>query len=331
MKSELLKITLSIYFTFLLLAPQDTYSQIRLHTEDLPRFYQALDSVMTTTDTIKQASFVQKLYVDKASKGLVEFMQLRGGNTQEWLKFMTNSRSTLLEKRPYILSAINQESRISKKIKKFKIIYPDFRDGDIYFCVGINNSGGTIRDNTVYIGTEISANQSGDWAVPLVLHEFVHTQQWTQRNIKELIKDEQAAKVYMDSHKSLLGQCLGEGMADFVSELVLGQRLAERFPDGHTAFGEKYERDVWKAFQKDMYQDMGNTQGWLYAEKEISGKSCRDLGYYVGYKICKSYYDQARDKKQALAYMIGVNLTDENSKEFLLFSRYNPAKMGGVE
>lgn len=331
MKSEKLKIALSIYFSCLLLASHHTYAQIKLHTEDLPRFYQALDSVMTTSDTVKQASYVRHLYVDKASKGLKEFMKLRGGNAQKWLKFMTTSRSTILAKKSFILSAIDQESRILEKIEKFKVVYPNFRGGDIYFCVGINNSGGTIQDNTVYIGTEIAANQSPDWAVPLVLHEFVHTQQWVQRNINDLMKDEQAAQSYMASHKSLLSQCLLEGMADFVSELVIGQRLAERFPDGHIAFGEKYEAEIWQEFQKDMYQDIGKSKGWLYAEKEIAGKSCRDLGYFVGYKICKSFYDKAEDKKQALAKMIELNLSDENSKEFLLHSDYKPAQPNGVK
>lgn len=331
MKSENLKIILSIYFSYLLFTSHHTYAQIKLHTEDLPRFYQAMDSVMTTSDTVKQASFVQHLYVDKASKGLREFMELRGGNTQKWVKIMTTDRSALLEKRPFILSAIDQESRILEKIEKFKVIYPNFRDGDIYFCVGINNSGGTIQDNTVYIGTEIAANQSSDWAVPLVLHEFVHTQQWVQRNINNLMKDKQAAQAYMASHKSLLSQCLVEGMADFVSELVLGQRLADRFPDGHNAFGEKYEAEIWQEFQKDMYQDIGNSKGWLYAEKEIAGKNCRDLGYFVGYKICKSLYDKAKDKKQALAQMIELDLSDENAKAFLLVSQYKPAQPNAVK
>ena len=140
------------------------------------------------------------------------------------------------------------------------------------------------------------------------------------------MKDEQAAQAYMSSHKSLLSQCLVEGMADFVSELVLGQRLADRFPDGHIAFGEKYEAEIWQEFQKDMYRDIGSSKGWLYAEKEIAGKSCRDLGYFVGYKICKRFYDKAKDKKQALAQMIELNLSDENAKEFLLQSHYKPAQ-----
>ena len=70
-----------------------------------------------------------------------------------------------------------------------------------------------------------------------------------------------------------------------------------------------------------MNQDQN--KGWLYSERKIDGKSARDLGYFVGYQICKSYYEKAKDKKQALAYMIGLNLTDENSKNFLSASGYN--------
>lgn len=325
MISRYVKTTSLVFFAELLFS-QHAYPQIRLHTDDLPRFYQAMDSVMTTSDTAKQAAFIQKLYVDKASAGLKEFMELRGGNTREWQKLINVNRAQLVEKRPFILSAINQEPAILKKIERFKVLYPDFRDGDIYFCVGINNSGGTIRDRTVYIGTEVAASDSPNWAEYLVVHEFTHTQQWTQRNVKMLLKDEQSAKTYMASHKKLLGKCLEEGMADFVAEIVLDQRLSERFPDGYIAFGEKYELDIWEEFKKDMQQEFDHNKGWLYAEREISGRRCRDLGYFVGYRICKSFYDKSEDKKQALAYMIGLNLTDENASAFLLSSGYNPQK-----
>jgi hypothetical protein len=68
-----------------------------------------------------------------------------------------------------------------------------------------------------------------------------------------------------------------------------------------------------------MQQEFDHSKGWLYAEREISGKRCRDLGYFVGYRICKSFYDKSGDKKQALAHMIGLNLTDENASAFLAF------------
>ena len=302
------------------------YSQIKLHTEDLPRFYQAFDSVMTTTDTTKQAAFIQTLYVDKASKGLKEFMVLRGGNTREWQKFMQSNKAALIGKRPYILSVLDQESEIVRKIARFKEYYPDFRDGDIYCCVGINNSGGTIRDNTVYIGTEVAASSRPNWAVYLIIHEFVHTQQYEQRNFNKLVNDQQFLKEYEKTHKNLLSMCIAEGMADFVAELVLDQRLAQLYPDGYIAFGQKHEQRIWDEFKKDMNQPHDHKKGWLYSEREIDGKPIKDLGYFVGYQICKSYYEKAKDKKKALTYMIGLNLTDKNCENFLLESGYIPIK-----
>ena len=301
-------------------------AQIKLHTEDLPRFFQAFDSVMTTTDTAKQAAFIQKLYVDKASKGLKEFMELRGGNTREWRKLIETNKADLVAKRPQILSVLNQETEILKRIALFKTYYPDFRDGDIYFCVGRNNSGGTIRNNTVYIGTEVAASNKPNWAVYLVLHEFTHTQQYEQRNFTELVRNEQLLKAYEKTHQNLLGKCISEGMADFVAELVLEKPLVELSPDGYIAFGQQHEQQIWEEFRKEMNREYAWKAGWLYNERIIDGKPGRDLGYFVGYQICKSYYEKAKNKKKALAYMIGLNLTDENARNFLLVSGYDPHK-----
>jgi hypothetical protein len=298
------------------------YTQIKLHTEDLPRFYQAFDSVVTTADTAKQLAFIQQLYVDKASSGLKEFMELRGGNTREWRNFIVQNQAALREKRPHILSVLTQKPEMLKRIALFKSYYPDFRDGDIYFCVGINNSGGTIRDKTVYIGTEVAASSSPNWSVYLVLHEFVHTQQWTQRHLKELLADSLAGQQYMNTHRNLLGKCLEEGMADFVAELVLGKPLSNNY----MTFGQKHEQSIWKEFHKDMHLPFDHNKGWLYAERTIEGEVIRDIGYFIGYKICKSYYDRTKDKKEALSYMIGLNLTDDNAKHFLISSGYNPVK-----
>lgn len=305
---------------WLLLVRANGYAQIQLHTEDLPRFYQAFDSVLTTADTLKQLRFIQQLYVDKASSGLREFMALRGGNTREWRQFMVNQTPALQRKRPQILSVLRQEPAILRSIAQFKSYYANFREGDVYFCVGINNSGGTIQDRTVYIGTEVAANEMPDWSVSLVLHEFVHTQQWTQRHLKALLADTLAAHQYENTHRDLLGKCLEEGMADFVAELVLGKPFSREY----LVFGQRHEPSIWQAFQSEMNQPFDYQQGWLYAERNIEGKTARDLGYFVGYQICKSYYEKSKDKKKALAYMLELNLTDENAQKFLANSGYHP-------
>jgi hypothetical protein len=301
-------------------------AQIVLHTDDLPRFFQAFDSVMTTADTARQAHFIKSLYVDKASPGLTQFMELRGGNTSKWRAFMEKDKTILAKKRPWILAVLDQKAEILSRISRFKEIYPDFREGDIYFCVGINNSGGTIDDRTVYIGTEVAASDQPNWAVPLVLHEFVHTQQWTQRNKARVLQNERLLSEYTASHKQLLGKCLEEGMADFIAELVYEQPLAKVNPNGHTAFGLQHEQPIWEAFKKEMYSDVDWKGGWLYAKREIDGQKVSDLGYFVGHQICKAYYQKAKNKQTAIRYMLGLNLTDENAKRFLVASGYSPEK-----
>ena len=305
---------------------QKTMAQINLHTEDLPRFYQAFDSVLTTTDSSKQMAFIKTLYVDKASAGLKEFMELRGGNAVEWRKFMLNDRKSLIEKRPWIMTVLQQQATIETKIKRFKTLYPDFREGDIYFCVGINNSGGTINDKTVYIGTEVAASNKENWAIFLVLHEFTHTQQWTQRNITRLKSSELLIKDYMATHSELLGRCIEEGMADFVAELVNEEDLAKTNPGGHTAFGLKNEQAIWAMFEKEMYLPLDPKLGWLYNKREINGEKISDLGYFVGHQICKSYYNNSKNKKQALSEMMTLNLTDENARKFFVSSGYMAGK-----
>jgi hypothetical protein len=306
----------------LVICSQKVTAQINLHTEDLPRFYQAFDSVLTTTDSLRQIEIIQTLYVDKASAGLKEFMRIRGGNAVEWRKFMLKEKQSLIEKRPWILSALTQQGIIKKKLRGFKKLYPGFRDGDVYFCVGINNSGGTIYDKTVYIGTEVVASNSDNWAVFMVLHEFAHTQQWIQRNITRLQSDTASGLEYMRTHTQLLGKCLEEGMADFVAELVNGESLAKTNPFGHTAFGLKNEQAVWNAIKKEIFLPFDHKMGWLYGEREINGEKVRDIGYFVGHQICKSYYNKSKNKKQALKEMLELNLTDENAKLFLISSSY---------
>jgi hypothetical protein len=292
----------------------ENIAQINLHTEDLPRFYQAFDSVMTTSDSLKKIYFIKTLYEDKASAGLKKFMEIRWANTSEWYNLMKNEKAKMIEKRPYILSVLKQEPIIKAKIERFKKLYPKFRDGDIYFCVGKNNSGGTIYNNTVYIGAEVAAYDKPDWAVSLVLHEFTHTQQWIQRNIIALEADTTFANNYEKTHANLLGKCIEEGMADFVAGLV--NDSASPHPQA------KNEKQIWEMFKTQMNKPFNNDDGWLYAQKELNGEKISDLGYFMGNMICKSYYQKAKNKKKALDFMLNLNLTDENSEKFLAKSGY---------
>ncbi|MBO0953180.1 hypothetical protein [Fibrella forsythiae] len=113
-----------------------------------------------------------------------------------------------------------------------------------------------------------------------------------QRHVKELLNDEAFLKAYEHSHQNLLGKCLSEGMADFVAELILGQPLARLSPSGYLAFGASHEQRIWAEFTREMNQPFNWNKGWLYNERIVEGKAMRDLGYFIGYQICRQSHRQ---------------------------------------
>jgi hypothetical protein len=304
--------TVSAKFILLLclLASVRVQAQYTVHTEDISNFWVAFDSVQTTKDSAEQVAMIQRLYADKASVGLKEFMELRGGNAKEWQAMIAESTNRLKEIRPHTLSVLEQKKILDAKLAYFKKLYPDFKQGDVYFTMGIGNSGGTTKGSHVLIGCEVAANDKPDWAVALVLHEFVHTQQ------------------KIDSFR-FLKQVLIEGAADFVSELVNGKKLADIHPNGHTAFGFRNEKVVWERFKEVMFSSDLNSYGWLYGTPGVTIDDVRtiDLGYYMGHRICKSYFDNARDKAKALKDIIELDMVGWNNdaaRQFVLASGYVP-------
>ena len=59
---------------------------------------------------------------------------------------------------------------------------------------------------------------------------------------------------------------------------------------------------------------------WIANKKPPQDGRPRDLGYYVGYRITKSYYDRASDKAAAMRAILSV----KDPKVFLAFSGYSP-------
>lgn len=130
----------------------------------------------------------------------------------------------------------------------------------------------------------------------LMVHELVHRNQGPQDG-------------------TLLSYALSEGMADFVAELVTGHITNARLHP----YGNAHEKELWADFQKEMLGT--NPDNWMAnGNQETPTKPC-DLGYYVGYRIVQAYYQQAPDKKQALAHILSLR----DAKAFLTESGYAEA------
>src|SRR5207302_1931526 len=91
-------------------------------------------------------------------------------------------------------------------------------------------------------------------------------------------------------HDTLLRHALGEGIADFLSELAMGPWAANT---PRQIYGRAHEHDLWVDFQDEM--DVASDsliRTWMYNGIVPPGKNhgAVDIGYWVGYRIAAAYY-----------------------------------------
>ena len=112
-------------------------------------------------------------------------------------------------------------------------------------------------------------------------------------------------------HLTVLEGSLMEGAADFVGELVAGNISYAYLP----ALTRGREKEIETAFVAD--EDKTDLSDWI---NNSTLEKPADLGYWVGYRITKAYYQHATDKRQALHDIL--QMTD--AKAFLAKSGWYP-------
>ncbi|MFV0142849.1 DUF2268 domain-containing putative Zn-dependent protease [Empedobacter falsenii] len=284
----------------------------KIYTSDIDNFWIAFDSIQTTNNYSQKIKFINTLYIDKGTKGLKSFMKVRDYNDTLYVKLIDNYPKFWNSIRPNTLTIKNKTKELTKAVKKLKKLYPELKEGEMYFTIGGLRSGGTLYENMVLVGSEIAtgisktdvsefendwlknvfAKQSLDNIISLNIHEYVHTQQKPNEN------------------NSLLHHTLKEGSCDFITELVLGEPIEKQY----IFYGKQYFDDLKKQFKEEMFID--DFSNWLYNGGQ-KGEAA-DLGYFIGYEICKSYYNQAKNKKQAIKDIIELNYQDEKEVENFL-------------
>lgn len=298
---------LLLHFLFVTVAAAQTSKQTIIST-DIDNFWSAFDQVKTTKDSLQQLAILQKEYVDKGTPGLKAFMQAKGYTTAAWLDCIRNYPKywASIRQKTYQVKALNKE--FDPYLKKFKQLYPELKPANIYFCIGAMRSGGTTLGDKVLIGAELATGDpevdlselpegTKKWLntyfgsqpfkniVLLNMHEYVHTQEKRSGN-------------------NLLGQSIFEGTADFVAELITGK--VPGMP--YMTYGRTNEAELKQKFKEQMF--LTNFSDWLY-NGTANSFGVGDLGYYMGYAICKTYYNQAKDKKAAIKTLIELDYGDD--------------------
>lgn len=263
----------------------DKPSEAQFITEDVERFWEAFDNM----DAMGQNAF--EGYLENGTDGVKGFTQYRIENANALYKTVTERKSDYLKSRHVLENLEAKKEEIKTIYSELEKRYPKAVYPPIYFVVGRFNSGGTISQAGVILGTEMMENL--DELSGLVAHELIHYQQNFQ------------------GKTTLLFQSLKEGSADFIGELISGTHINKEAFNYGEANSENLKEEFVKRMRKKKFKD------WLYA---TSGKDDRpnDLGYWIGYKITEAYYDKQEDKQQAIVDILNI----DNAQDFLHKSGY---------
>lgn len=300
MKSKLL-FSLLVLFSF-------NVNASKIFTSDITNFWQAYDSIQTTNLHSQKIKFISNLYIKKATNGLKDFIESIDYSAEEWVKIIDEYPKYWKSVRSQTLSIVRNANELAFISQLFNEIYPEFIEPEIYFTIGCLRSGGTTTKGRILIGLEIGAADlttdaselsSGlkkmfslnSGIIQLLAHEMNHTQQIASSDTL--------------SSPSLLSQTILEGSCDFIAELI----LKRQYVAPHTNYGLTHTKELLKEFYKE--KDQISFDKWLYNGNRSKRKPA-DLGYYIGYEICKAYYENSYDKSRAIKEIIMLDWQDKN-------------------
>lgn len=272
-------------------------------------------------DTVKRNHLLAKYVLDSVNNPGVNVMYKM--NLNDTLAFTKR-----IEKYSTYFSSIQNQSiamanknypKMDSYYASFKKMYPKAHRPKIILTVGAMTVGGTITNDGLVVGTEFYGKKSADTTgmgriakfllnpddfVPLAFHEQMHFEQIIiAGGMDNFIKN---------TGGTLLSNSLKEGAADFVSNLVTGWNNNRP----NYIYGDQHEKELWEKFQKEMLSNETLTN-WMYDYK-IEKDTPTDLGYFMGAKICESYYNNATDKSKAVEDILSIN----DAESFLMKSKY---------
>ncbi len=276
---------------------------IELVTTDIDLFWKYYDQQVQ--DTTKNYF---EHYLEEGSIGVQGYIPERI-ESAEALKELVLSETNYYDNiRSSSYKALAFKKQIKAACYALEYWYPEATYPPVYFLIGRTTSGGTANENGLMIALEVYAdsNIKTNYGRPsldieilpnVVVHELIHFIQEDDENDQTLLK-----------------KCIREGSADFIAELISGEKVKLANGPNVYPYGDAHEKELWLEF-KDAY-DATERAPWLYSTTE--DKRPQNLGYWMGYKIVESYYEQADDKKEAIKEILSI----KDYKAFLVKSRY---------
>ena len=265
--------------------PADDPLEARIETADVAAFFRIYDAANGRPSAVDLSG-----YVGNPSAGVVGFIPNRIVSADNLSAVIASESEVYVNARSCADHLGGVPQRVRAAFLALEDLYPDARFADTFILIGANNSGGTATPDALMIGLEVVCRSDTPDVAPLedrlthlITHEMIHS---LQRGFEG---------------DTVLSQSLNEGAAEFLAELVSG-----RIANGHLIdWTRGHELAIEQRFEREMRgRDLSN---WVYnglGTPDAPG----DLGYWVGYRIVRAYYERQSDKRRAVRDIL--NATD---------------------
>ena len=267
--------------------------RFEIDTRSLDHFWPYFDKALQDTT---QAKELLEEYVLSGSPAIRDFYTIRYTNVDNMYQTMIREipEHYQLTREVFAHSKLDIiKHQVLAMMRTFSDLYEPAVFPKVYIVPGINNTGGTATNLGLFVGAEkfvkptdqpwsdVSKQQrdsltSMEGMQGLMMHELMHFQQ----NYHD---EENGNKV--------MGGIIMEGVCDFLVELCSGEIRKEDKLDYLDQ--PKNMKFIMRELKRDLYtEDFSN---WLYNGGSIEDRPV-DIGYTLGYKICKSYYAKAEPR-----------------------------------
>lgn len=281
--------------------------------KDVDHFYKMLDllpEAKTYKDTLQ---ILNEYYFDRSSTGLQTYFKYERNTNkrdleQAYYKVIKSYPKYFESQKQLLLESKNHTSTYTIYLNKIKEVYPQAKFQPTYFSIGFfNTPGQMIYPNTVFIGLEASLKtDSTDYSEFSERFAWLKQEQGDYKSLGYTIVHEQL-HTFQNSDPddfTILTQTITEGAAVFLTAYFCGEAslVGSGIDQAMVDYEKENQTTVWKEFQQDL-DTSENSSAWFWNE---DSKYPYSMGYYMGYLICKSFYEKSADKEEALKTLIEV-------------------------
>jgi hypothetical protein len=280
-----------------------TSTAIEIHTEDVARFYRIYEAAHGHPT----AQQLQRDYIDAGSAGLRHLAKARHLTGERLAKAVREHAELYTNARSCLAALPRVRERLNVAFRKLLELYPEAQKPPVTILVGrgkplaISGPGDGVQIGIEAMCSDNAAKYLGagvdDRFVHVIAHEYIHAQQ--------------TPALANDEHPTVLERSLVEGVAEFMGQMISGDisNVAVR------ASAQGREKEIEIKFAADA--DKTDLSDWV---DNTTPRNVGELGYWIGYRIAKSWYRHAPDKRAAIREMI--RMTDPHA--FLARSGWYP-------